>query len=370
MREIIEINVSYDTSFEDLELLRVEMEKFVRAPENARDFQPDININVGGVGDLDKLNLKVAIKHKSNWHNDTVRATRRSKFMCALALAIKRIPIYAPGGGGDALGGPSNPAYSVAVTDAFASEARSRSTENKEAARMVPSASAKSADVENVEQTAAADLNQRNALAEAVDEWGYDNTLNSRDVSSERRQNDVDSMRRDMQSFNRESQRGRRKAGEGLPAAAMEEYASNTTTRTTSEGAGGSHATTQYSSRHAGPSFDVESQPGAGGPALGPGGNPATYGVFPPNPAAYGIAPPNPATYGVFPPQSRYSPPGSSEGMISAAAVPAPPPPALGYSASASVSTSRGRSGTVSRTQQGQGQGLPPGQGRPGPSQY
>jgi hypothetical protein len=51
MKEIIDINVSYDTSFEDLELLRGEMEKFVRLPENARDFQPDVLITVAGCGD-------------------------------------------------------------------------------------------------------------------------------------------------------------------------------------------------------------------------------------------------------------------------------------------------------------------------------
>ncbi|KAJ2957056.1 hypothetical protein NQ176_g11278 [Zarea fungicola] len=98
MSESIEVNVSYDTSFEDIELLRLEMEKFVRHPDNSRDFQPNFSISVGGVGNLDKLVLFISIKHKSNWHNDSVRATRRSKFMCALAQALKKVPIYAPGG--------------------------------------------------------------------------------------------------------------------------------------------------------------------------------------------------------------------------------------------------------------------------------
>jgi hypothetical protein len=58
MKEIIDVNVAFDTSFEDIELLRVELEQFVRSPDNSRDFQPDIAIGVGGVGDCDKLTLK------------------------------------------------------------------------------------------------------------------------------------------------------------------------------------------------------------------------------------------------------------------------------------------------------------------------
>ena len=136
MKETIDVNVSFDTSLEDIELLRQEMEKFVRAPENSRDFQPDLGISVGGVGDCDKLTLKIAIKHKSNWHNDAVRAARRNKFMCALTMALKRVPIYPPGGGSEPLGGPGNPSYSVAVSDEFAVSARKKAEQDKEAKRL------------------------------------------------------------------------------------------------------------------------------------------------------------------------------------------------------------------------------------------
>ncbi|CRK23730.1 hypothetical protein BN1708_018057, partial [Verticillium longisporum] len=115
MKEVITIHISYDTSFEDIETLRHEMEAFVRHSDNSRDFQPDVAMGVSSVGDLDKLALDVVIKHKSNWHNEIVRATRRSKFMCALVLSLKKVPIYAPGGGSEALGGPTNPTYSVSV---------------------------------------------------------------------------------------------------------------------------------------------------------------------------------------------------------------------------------------------------------------
>ena len=195
MKEVIDVNVSFDTSFEEIELLRLEMEKFVRAPENNRDFQPDVGISVGGVGELDKLTLKVAIKHKSNWHNDMVRATRRSKFMCALTLALKLVPINGPGGGGDALGGPSNPQYSVAVTDDFAAQARQKSEKDKESKKLgnkKPDASDDGDDAKANEVRAAQNLNTTDPVTEALEDWGYENTLNSRAPSTTRRANDIE----------------------------------------------------------------------------------------------------------------------------------------------------------------------------------
>ncbi|GKT87091.1 LOW QUALITY PROTEIN: serine/threonine protein kinase [Colletotrichum tofieldiae] len=223
MKEVIDLNVSYDTSFEDLELLRVEMENFVRNSDNSRDFMPDIAIGVAGVGDLDKLQLKIAIKHKSNWHNEAVRATRRSKFMCALAMALKKIPIYAPGGGSDALGAPGNPSYSVAVSDQFASSARDQAAKDKEAKRLVPSPAADGTDTNadsNTEKQAVQELNLRDPLAE--EEWGYrvadEQTLSgSRDRRSEdrRRSNDID--RPAVEASQHQGGGGRRKPGESIP---------------------------------------------------------------------------------------------------------------------------------------------------------
>lgn len=97
MYEQLTVSVSFDTTFADIQFLREEMERFVRDKDNCRDFQQDLNVEVVGVGDMDKLELRVDIRHKSNWSNETVRAARRSKFMCALVLAIRKIPIRAPG---------------------------------------------------------------------------------------------------------------------------------------------------------------------------------------------------------------------------------------------------------------------------------
>ncbi|CAD6503464.1 BgTH12-03128 [Blumeria graminis f. sp. triticale] len=138
MKEQLELFISFDTSLEDIEILRTTMEAFVRHPDNSRDFQPDVIIETTSVNSMDKLTLRAEVRHKSNWHNETVRAARRSKFMCALVLALRKIPIYGPGGVSDALGGPSNPGYTVAVTDDWAAEARRKAEDERERSRLIP----------------------------------------------------------------------------------------------------------------------------------------------------------------------------------------------------------------------------------------
>ncbi|KAJ6786368.1 hypothetical protein PWT90_02855 [Aphanocladium album] len=224
MTESIELNVSYDTSFEDIELLRLEMEKFVRHPDNSRDFQPDFSISVGGVGNLDKMLLYISIKHKSNWHNDSVRATRRSKFMCALAVALKKVPIYAPGGGSEALGGPGNPTYSVSVSDDFAAASRDKAAKDKESARMVPSNPGQTQkEAAAAEQAAISELNTMPlAIDTTTSMWDSrdDTTVSAVDESvaeDPRRSREIEAIRSELHK--KESQRGRRKAGEGLTGA-------------------------------------------------------------------------------------------------------------------------------------------------------
>ena len=64
MREQLLMYISFDTSLEDVQLLRNEMQNFVLAPENSRDFQPEIEVEVTGIAEMNKLELKVEIKHK------------------------------------------------------------------------------------------------------------------------------------------------------------------------------------------------------------------------------------------------------------------------------------------------------------------
>ena len=59
--------------------------------------------------------------------------------MCALVLALRKVPIYAPGGGDAALGDLGKPTYSVSISDAEAAARRDAFAATKEAKRMIPS---------------------------------------------------------------------------------------------------------------------------------------------------------------------------------------------------------------------------------------
>lgn len=64
MKEQYNFSVCAATSNADILALRAELEKFVQAPENKRDFQNDIDMELIGVGDLKQLDLRVEIRHK------------------------------------------------------------------------------------------------------------------------------------------------------------------------------------------------------------------------------------------------------------------------------------------------------------------
>jgi len=97
MKEQLTIAVHYDTSFEDIQKLKYELLLF--AKENSRDFQPDLEVEVIGINDLDKLVLRLEMRHRSNWANESLMLSRRNRFMLALVAILRRIPIYAPSGG-------------------------------------------------------------------------------------------------------------------------------------------------------------------------------------------------------------------------------------------------------------------------------
>ena len=58
--------------------------------------------------------------------------------MCALVLALRKIPINAPGGGGAALGSEDKPSYTVAVSDQQAARNRAAFDKAKDAKRLFP----------------------------------------------------------------------------------------------------------------------------------------------------------------------------------------------------------------------------------------
>lgn len=138
MREQVLLHIHVDTTLEDIQLLKNALSAFVLDKENSRDFQPEIDVELTGIADLDKLELQVEIRHKSNWANEAVRAARRSKFMCALVLALRKVPIYGPGAGGAPAGDPANPTYSVAISNQMAEDNKKVFADKKDAKRLVP----------------------------------------------------------------------------------------------------------------------------------------------------------------------------------------------------------------------------------------
>lgn len=138
MKERLAFSVSPGTSFEDIETLRRELHAFVSLPENKRDYYPDLDVELLSVGDLKQLDLRVEIRHKTNWSDDTLRAYRRSKFMCALLSAMRKVPIAGPGGDGPERGSLQNPNYAVSVPEGVAKVARREFDEEKDAKRLFP----------------------------------------------------------------------------------------------------------------------------------------------------------------------------------------------------------------------------------------
>ena len=64
MRESLLLYINFDTTLEDIQLLRKEMQSFVLDKENSRDFEPEIDVEVTGIAEMNKLELRVEIRHK------------------------------------------------------------------------------------------------------------------------------------------------------------------------------------------------------------------------------------------------------------------------------------------------------------------
>ncbi|CAK1355760.1 unnamed protein product [Cercospora beticola] len=97
------------TNMQQLLTLRKEMEKFVRAPENCRDFSPDVDLEISALIDIRNLELRIEIRHRGDWANQAIRLHRRNKFMVALWDACTRVGLEQPGG----VWGPHNPVFTA-----------------------------------------------------------------------------------------------------------------------------------------------------------------------------------------------------------------------------------------------------------------
>jgi hypothetical protein len=133
MQEQLTIPINFSTSFEDIQKLKHELLIFIK--ENSRDYQEDLEVEIAGINELDRLNLNVDIKHRGNWANETLTLQRRNRFLCALVAILRNIPIYGPGGGSPAVGEQGKPMYTVSIPDDVAQENMRKAAEAKAAER-------------------------------------------------------------------------------------------------------------------------------------------------------------------------------------------------------------------------------------------
>lgn len=112
-RQWLSMFVDFTTSFQDLAALRRELAAFVTAPENRRDYMPDVTCGLVGVHELNKLELRCSVAHRSNWANERLRAARSNKFYCALLAAVRKIQLSQP----SALGAAGRPVYTAHIDE-------------------------------------------------------------------------------------------------------------------------------------------------------------------------------------------------------------------------------------------------------------
>jgi hypothetical protein len=86
MREQVNVYINFDTSLQDIQLLKNELQAFVLSKENNRDFQPEIEVEIIGIAEMNKLELRAEIKHKVRRY-----CTAPSAIVEVLTLAIVQL---------------------------------------------------------------------------------------------------------------------------------------------------------------------------------------------------------------------------------------------------------------------------------------
>ncbi|KAK0616462.1 hypothetical protein B0T14DRAFT_435937 [Immersiella caudata] len=133
-RQAVTMMVDIRTSFKDLTLLKNELEAFMKHPDNKRDFLPNVALAITAVHELNKLELRLVITHRTNWSIEPLRAARCMKVMTAVVAAVRKIRILRPDAG--PLGQPGRPLFNVMLTEKEANERMERLREEATSARV------------------------------------------------------------------------------------------------------------------------------------------------------------------------------------------------------------------------------------------
>ncbi|KAK9320390.1 Mechanosensitive ion channel-domain-containing protein [Lipomyces orientalis] len=133
MQDVILFQAHFDTTMDDIEVLREHLVAFVRA--NSRDFHPDIAVDLSDIPALDRVEIRFAVRHKTNFANESLRRQRHNKFIFELIAACKKVPIHPPNLGDPELGTFGQPSYSVIISDHEAQERWAQAQKDKAEAR-------------------------------------------------------------------------------------------------------------------------------------------------------------------------------------------------------------------------------------------
>nr|GAT56367.1 serine/threonine protein kinase [Mycena chlorophos] len=96
LSEKFTFDVSYATTFHELEVLRAKMLQFVTSER--RDYQPVFDVTVVDFPDQSKMTLSAVISYKGNGQQSGLQAKRRNKWMCQLKVALRECGIWGPSG--------------------------------------------------------------------------------------------------------------------------------------------------------------------------------------------------------------------------------------------------------------------------------
>ncbi|KAI1849729.1 hypothetical protein JX266_004678 [Neoarthrinium moseri] len=81
-----------------------------------------LGVSTINLHELNKLESRTSVGHKSNWSNGKLRGSRSNKFICTVVAAIRKVPLYGPGRMTGAAGDADRPSYTVMMNDQEATE--------------------------------------------------------------------------------------------------------------------------------------------------------------------------------------------------------------------------------------------------------
>ncbi|KZV95105.1 hypothetical protein EXIGLDRAFT_672416 [Exidia glandulosa HHB12029] len=96
MSEPFTMEVSYATTFEQVEKLRDQMLAFVK--DQRRDFMSAFDVSIVDIPEQGKMILSTSIKYKSNFQQGALKSKRKNMWICALKQALSDCKIYGPSG--------------------------------------------------------------------------------------------------------------------------------------------------------------------------------------------------------------------------------------------------------------------------------